>query len=272
MAAFARATGGAPGLVFLQSATWLQAVFLTISGLGYFASAITEEKEEETLGLLRMTNLNPLSILLGKSTSRLCGALLLLAAQVPFTLMAVTLGGVSSGQVFAAYATLGAYTFLLCNLALLASVIARRTGGAALLTGTALFAGWIGGEFSSALAGLSPFRRLADIFKTGFHEPPVGWQVMGSAAVGVACFLIAWGLFERLCAGGRTAGRPSRRGSAGDFAAGWHRAARRLSARWRGKTSTFSTADAWRWSRSPQSASCCWPARLRGRCAAAAAS
>ena len=201
MAAFARATGGAPGLVFLQSATWLQVVFLTISGLGYFASAITDEKEEETLGLLRMTNLSPLSILLGKSTSRLLGALLLVASQVPFTLMAVTLGGVSSGQVFAAYATLAAYTFLLCNLALLASVIARRTGGAALLTGAVLAAGWIGGFFSSALAGLSPFRRLAQIFTTGFHEPAIGWQVTGSLAVGVACFLVAWGAFERLCAG-----------------------------------------------------------------------
>ena len=54
---------------------------------------MAEEKEEQTLGLLRMTGLSPLSILLGKSTSRLCGALLLLAAQFPFTIFAVTLGG-----------------------------------------------------------------------------------------------------------------------------------------------------------------------------------
>ena len=151
MAAFARATGGAPGLVFLKSAAWLQTMFLTISGLGYFGSAITEEKEDETLGLLRMTNLSPLSILLGKSTSRLCGALLLLAAQLPFTFMAVTLGGVSPRQVLAAYCTLGAYTFLLCNLALLASVIMPRTVTAAACTGGILLGVFtFGAAFSKA--------------------------------------------------------------------------------------------------------------------------
>ena len=54
-------------------------------------SAEAEEKEEQTLGLLRMTGLNALSILLGKSTSRLLGALLLLLAQFPFTIFAITL-------------------------------------------------------------------------------------------------------------------------------------------------------------------------------------
>ena len=118
---------GAPGLEFFVVVVTLQAVCVTIAGLGYFASAVTEEKEEMTLGLLRMTNLNPLSILLGKSTSRLCGALLLLAVTFPFALLAVTLGGISAHQIVASLLALGAYTFFLCNLALLGSVIARRT-------------------------------------------------------------------------------------------------------------------------------------------------
>ena len=108
----------------------LQMLAITFIGLSYFASAIAEEKEEQTLGLLRMTDLNPLSILLGKSTSRLCGALLLLAAQFPFTIFAVTLGGVSLWQIAAVYCTVGAFIFLLCNVALLGSVLARRTAGA----------------------------------------------------------------------------------------------------------------------------------------------
>ena len=86
---------GAPGLRFLQEMVWVNLVFITLAGLSYFASAITEEKEEMMLGLLRMTNLNPVAILLGKSTSRLIGALLLLLVQVPFVLLAVTLGGVA---------------------------------------------------------------------------------------------------------------------------------------------------------------------------------
>ena len=106
------------------------------------------------LGLLRMTDLNPLSILLGKSTSRLCGALLLLAAQFPFTLLAVTLGGVSARQIVAAYLALGAYTFFLCNLALLASVVARRTGQAAASSASCLVVLW------SAPVGLLVTREL----------------------------------------------------------------------------------------------------------------
>lgn len=201
MAAFARARGGAPGLVFLQGAMWLQTVFLTIAGLAYFGSAITEEKEEETLGLLRMTNLSPLAILLGKSTSRLGGALLLIAAQLPFTLMAVTLGGVSPGQVFAAYATLGAYAFLLCNLALLASVIAPRTAIAAVLTGAALWGLGAAVENIPDMKGWSPFQRFDEIFETGFQGAAVGRQVIGNAALGLVFFLLAWGFFERFCGG-----------------------------------------------------------------------
>ena len=50
---------GAPGLYFVQEMVWANLVFITLAGLSYFASAITEEKEEMMLGLLRMTNLNP---------------------------------------------------------------------------------------------------------------------------------------------------------------------------------------------------------------------
>src|ERR1017187_976178 len=67
---------GAPGLNFLEEMVWLNFVCITLAGLSYFASAITGEKEEMMLGLLRMTDLNSVAILFGKSTSRLVGALL----------------------------------------------------------------------------------------------------------------------------------------------------------------------------------------------------
>lgn len=217
--AMGRSSGGAPGLRFLETVVWLQTVFLTIAGLGYFASAITEEKEEEMLGLLRMTNLSPLSILLGKSTSRLAGALLLIGAQLPFTMMAATLGGVSPGQVFAAYAALGAYAFLLCNLALLASVLAPRTGIAAVITGAVLCAVTLGQNSIYELRHLSPFRRVEEIFNTGFQDSPISFQVVASVALGLILFFLAWLLFERMC-GGRTSNRPS-------LAAAFRRAGRR---------------------------------------------
>src|SRR3982751_6078304 len=77
----------APGLEFFGTVIGIDLAFVLLAAVSYFSSAISEEKEEMTLGLLRMTNLNPLSILLGKSTSRLCSASLLFAAQVPFTLL-----------------------------------------------------------------------------------------------------------------------------------------------------------------------------------------
>src|SRR5258706_7234068 len=104
---------GAPGLSFFSTVVFINFFFISLAGLGYFSSAITEEKEEGTLGLLRMTGMQPLAILLGKSTARLLGALLFLLAQLPFTLLAVTLGGVSLTQILAAYATLIAYMLLL---------------------------------------------------------------------------------------------------------------------------------------------------------------
>jgi len=119
----------APGLRFFEVVVAVDLVFVILAGVSYFSSAISEEKEEMTLGLLRMTNLNPLSILLGKSTSRLCAAILLFVAQIPFTLLAITLGGISLHQVFAAYLTLAAFLVFVSNLALLASVSAVAPPG-----------------------------------------------------------------------------------------------------------------------------------------------
>jgi hypothetical protein len=213
----------APGLKFFESSLFIVLGFITLAGVSYFASAITEEKEEGTLGLLRMTDLDPLAILLGKGTSRLSGALLLLAATMPFTFLAVTLGGVSARQVVASYLCLGAYLILLGNLALLVSVLSPRGGvasavmAAVVLGGSALAAllkaapGWLAklpyGQHAAfakpafeATANLietvNPFRRLGRVLSTGFDGPVVDAQFWSSLAVGVVCLGIAWLLFD----------------------------------------------------------------------------
>jgi hypothetical protein len=215
---------GAAGLNFLQEMVWVNLVCITLAGLSYFASAITEEKEEMMLGLLRMTDLNPVAILLGKSTSRLVGALLLLLAQVPFVLLAIALGGVGLLQVAAAYGTLLAYLFLVCNLALLFSVIFRNTATAAAFTLAVLFIFLFGHYWAAGIEqyiGLSgrinlhrgiwptvttvidlwrqaaPPDRLTAIFRTGFAGPAIGFQVAGNLALGVLFFLVAWLVFDR---------------------------------------------------------------------------
>lgn len=208
------------GLTFFKMVIWINVVFFSVVGLSHFASAITEEKEEMTLGLLRMTNLNPLSILLGKSTNRLFMALLYLAAQFPFTLLAVTLGGVAVEQVIAAYVALAAYIVLLANLALFFSVLCRRTYAAAFLTfGTLagavacmLIASGIVETMSnlgmitdpeSAVARL-PRRlaectiafRLGEVLSTGFTGGPLCAQVISNGAIAAGFFLSSWLLFD----------------------------------------------------------------------------
>jgi hypothetical protein len=111
---------------------------ITVGGVSVFATPITEEKEEATLGLLRMAGINPLGLLLGKSSTRLFAAALILAIQIPFTLLAITLGGVLWPQIFAAYQALAAYLFLVAQLGLLCSVICARSASASGLSGVVI--------------------------------------------------------------------------------------------------------------------------------------
>lgn len=210
---------GATGRNFFMGVITLQAISISLIGLSYFSSAVTEEKEDATLGLLRMTNLSPLGILLGKSTSRLCSALLLLAAQFPFTVVAVTLGGISLGQIGAAYCSLAAYIFLLCNVALLGSVLSQNTPRAALFTGLVVAQSLVLGpllrQAGSTLArhgipnGLDGMgaqlwsytliARLREVFATTYASQGLSPQVISNIALGAFCFLLSWLLFDRFC-------------------------------------------------------------------------
>ncbi|MGH7127123.1 MAG: hypothetical protein ACREIV_01050, partial [Planctomycetaceae bacterium] len=129
---------GAPGLQFFELISYMNFVFITIGGVSIFATCLTEEKEEMTLGLLRMAGLNPISILLGKAVPRLVTASLLLTAQVPFTLLAITLGGVTLSQVWAAYLALLAYLCLVASIGVFSSVWCRRSSSASWMTSTIL--------------------------------------------------------------------------------------------------------------------------------------
>jgi hypothetical protein len=214
----------APGREFLLIVVMVNLSFIAVAALGGFASAITEEKEDETLPLLRMTNLSPLAILLGKSTSRLLGAALLLAVQIPFTILAVTLGGVSLDQVLGSYAILATTTFFLCNLALLGSVLCRTNIRAGMFTGISsgiLYAilPWIAvwtalqrmrpGSLSPQTAWehvatwvveANPVYAFALLVERRGGLPVVADQAWPHFIGGVLCFLLAWLLFNPFCA------------------------------------------------------------------------
>jgi ABC-type Na+ efflux pump permease subunit len=215
-----------PGREFFLMIMMLNLGFIAIAALSIFSSAIAEEKEDETLTLLRMTRLSALAILFGKSTSRLLSALLLLAVQIPFTLLAITLGGISLNQVWGAYAILGTTTFFLCNLALLSSVYSRTTLRAGFLTGfvggliyvVLPFIGIIttlrmggpptaaalsGGTFAQQAWGLvlqaNPMWALIALLESSLGGVLSVKHLWINVIGGLVCFALSWLLFDRFC-------------------------------------------------------------------------
>ncbi len=216
---------GAPGLRFFSQIAFVNAFVIALAGPFYFASIITDEKENLTLGLLKMTGLRPVSLLLGESTSQLFGAAMLLLVQMPLTVLAVALGGVSTAQVIAAYLSLLAHLVMVANVALLCSTVCRRTSRAAVATGALLVifyalphlvegiaqamlsAGWLAGnaaaltdieEAADLIRRASVFNRLGEVLQTGFSGGLLAYQFWADLALGAAFFLLAWAGFERL--------------------------------------------------------------------------
>lgn len=212
---------GAPGLEFFSWLQYCNYWFITFAGATFFATSITEEKEELTLSLLKLAGIGPLALLLGKWAPRTFGAVLLLSVQFPFTLLAITLGGILWDQALAAYLALAAHLLLVGSIGLLASVVCARSAGACTLTTIIIVAqflvapliAWTGellklfGLITTGMATsvedaaeyvwrMSALARLGEILQTGFSDPPLGAQVLSNAAAALLLFGLSWGLFN----------------------------------------------------------------------------
>lgn len=209
---------GAPGLRFFRASLWLNTIFATLLGIGFFSTAISEEKEEDTLGLMQMAGIIPLGILLGKVGGRLCQALLLLLVQYPFTLLAVTLGGVTANQIQCSFVGLVCYVLMLAGLGLLCSTIASTNRSAAAMMILVLlmyvafpYAAAKTYEWQVDSGQLSPSSLWAQsllqfsstcllfqipmITASSFSESPWSIQAISNAIAGSVCFLAAWAFF-----------------------------------------------------------------------------
>lgn len=205
----------ASGLALFHSQLLLTTAYLSINAIFGFSQAISEEKEDDTLGLMRLADISPLAIILGKMAGRLIDAGLLLAIQFPFTIIAITLGGVSWAQVTAAYAALATYLWLLATLGIAASVL-QPTGGAA-ARWTAIVVGlytlgpyawmsgrpgWISGSRSRVITRIFGFislpMRLTEITDSSFDES--GWcePIVFGLVAGSFFLLLAWWSFDRV--------------------------------------------------------------------------
>lgn len=216
-------TIAAPGLSLFKYAIYANLTFLTLLGISYFSSVISEEREEGTLGLILMTGVSPLGFLLGKSASRLVQVLVLLVLQLPFTLLSITLGGLAPGQIVGAYLALAAYAILVASIGLFCSVVCRKSRDAASLAlmGTIAYALipltattaitnierqiykqqpfwiWVGSDAIPTLDWIRSTNILSEFSQTTsstyqFHISPL---VISHVAAGIVLFLISWWLF-----------------------------------------------------------------------------
>jgi hypothetical protein len=217
-------TATAVGRSFFISIIFTDLVFITLAGVSLFSSAIAEEHDDQTLGLLVMTGLTPLDMLLNKAVSKLVLGIMLLAAQLPFTLLAITLGGVSLRQIIAAHLALAAFLTCTCGIAVFFSVIARSTLTAAVGTLIGMVAFFVlplivglvrliskemsktfggGATLNDTLdlayagaVGMSPFVRVSEIMKTGFRGSMFDIQFTTNIAVGLLFFAMGWAMFD----------------------------------------------------------------------------
>ncbi len=138
---------GASGLYLVSSISNCCYYCLTLLGVMYFSVAITEEKEEETLPLLRMTGISNFTLLTGKSLPRLVVVALLILVSTPFLVLSITLGGVLPEQILALILGMMCYAFFLSQLGLFCSTVCRSGNRAVTLT----FVLWLVFEFGGWL-------------------------------------------------------------------------------------------------------------------------
>ncbi len=214
---------GAPGLNFFRGIAYLDATFMTLLGVSFFATSITEEKEEDTLGLMLMAGISPLGILVGKSGGRLWQSLLLIAVQYPFVLLAVTMGGVMAAQITAVTVALLAYMVFLSGFGLLCSTSAPRSQAAVawMVVGLCVYclvpvlakehylshATWLikqSGSRATATAywtliewtsNVCIFVAIQDLMTTGVGGSFLSVQVISNLSAGILCAGLSWLLF-----------------------------------------------------------------------------
>ena len=228
----------APGLELFSQMCVLNFFAIVLGGLGLFCSVIAEEKEEGTLGLMRLAGVQPLSLIVGKFVPKLVACLVLLGSQFPFVMLAITLGGVSVEQLLSAYTCLATFLFALANLGLLCSVVCSKASGASTaavvillvyLSGPFLLHqiasglaqdGWIRGTGIVMLAsrGLldlfvetNAFWKMSRVLATGGSRGIIDAQSVAHVVVGCVLFLLAWRLFEPMTSESRLASRGPRR-------------------------------------------------------------
>jgi ABC-2 type transport system permease protein len=168
---------------------------------GFTGSAITGERDRQTLIPMQVSLLTPLRIVLGKLQSSLAYTALLLTACFPLFAVAFVVGGVTVPQVLFAILGLVLITVLLGSLSILASTLVKSSGLSTViayafmlmfLVGTVLFDSLISiagsSGFHKVFTPLNPFVMIGGLLRAGttfsFDDGPLRSAGSGSATWG----------------------------------------------------------------------------------------
>ncbi|MBM4076512.1 MAG: hypothetical protein FJ267_12845, partial [Planctomycetes bacterium] len=205
---------GAPGLRFFLNIVYIDLIFMTLLGFSFFSTSITEEKEEDTLGLLLMAGVSSLGLLLGKSGGRLVQAAILIAVQYPFTLLAITFGGITQHQIRATYIAMFSYLVFLSGAGLLCSTISKNNRVASVRLFVIVIGYWLIpiscrqalidfpgmpraiARIMTSISQSCVFLQIGSTMTTGFNESVWSTQVINNLLFGIACYPLSWRLFS----------------------------------------------------------------------------
>jgi ABC-2 type transport system permease protein len=120
-------TAAAVGRNLAISVLITQLVLTAIFGLSFNGSAITQERDRETIDLLNLTLLGNAEIIVGKLLSSMLYILLMLFAGLPFFTLSYTFGGWELVELLAAVVTVLSLVTLVSSCGLLISVTSKDT-------------------------------------------------------------------------------------------------------------------------------------------------
>ena len=151
------------GRVLFTGTLYVQFFVIYVIMPALMCSAITGEKERNSLSLLMLTRLGPTTILLEKFMGRMIPMVMSMVLLLPITAMAYSLGGVTTNDMVLGVILLLVATFQVGSLAILCSAYARTTVGSFVscyllgvpyLFGPILVHGLSGGQFWNGMNSL----------------------------------------------------------------------------------------------------------------------
>jgi len=198
--------GESPGRDLLSALAYMNLFAVTIVGGLLFAPTITEEKEEQTLGLLRMTRIGPSSLLLGKALPKLALIVLVLIVQLPLVFLTRTLGGVDWPLITNVYLLIFCQLIGVVSISMVSSVVMRTSTGAVVFTGAIMFCWWILAmilddlqrttsslspleEVFRLLVPMSPITQMDIILQTGANVGGTFQTCIAVLLLSTACYL-----------------------------------------------------------------------------------